>query len=287
MSRSIASILLLSLAVAASPLVSGCSGSADLEDLAPIDEATDDVVSVSKLLGSYSEGRGLYASISFTQTKVSGKKQNRFEAKRIVQCVTAPCPAVDVSGRWYTRSGTLSLYPEGGSTETYKTKLVDRTLTLSNKSGLEIAKLTKAIPAPTDVPAILAKHGVPKMRVEIDPNEVTNQASATGVTTKFAAALDKSLGLFLTEASALKGTANEFADDLQSECGSTDLVRCLANAPRTSVRLLGLSDDTAPHGESAAASWVFVFFVDDFTDHAYFAVVPKKGNEAAYVYAFN
>lgn len=53
------------------------------------------------------------------------------------------------------------------------------------------------------------------------------------------------------------------------------------------IRLLNDGDDSAPQGEDPKDAWVFAFFVGDFTDHGYSAVIDKKGQQAPYVYAFN
>ncbi|MDF2695658.1 MAG: hypothetical protein K0S65_4041 [Labilithrix sp.] len=280
-------VLFAALSFASVPFFAGCAADASDEEVAPVDEATDDVVSVSKLLGQYIEGQGRYASLSLSQVTENGRRTNRYEGKQIVQCTRAPCPTVAVHGKWFASKTSLTLYPEGQPRESYKAALDGTKLTLTNAQGVHIAELTKAVPAPNGVGAALQKHGVPNMRVEIDAAEIAKQASAPGVTVSFDAAIDQALELFLTDQGALRGTTDEFADDLQEECGAnTDLVLCLANAPRTYIRLQKLEDETAPGGESANEAWVFVFFVEDFTDHGYFAVIDKKG-QGAHVYAFN
>jgi hypothetical protein len=279
-------VLISSALVVGGSFAAGCAADTE-EELSPVDEASADLVSVNKLLGRFEEGRGRYASLVFSQKLEAGRKVNRFEGKQVVQCVTAPCPQVDVSGKWFARSSTLSLYPENGPRETFKANIVENKLTLDNAQGVRVGELTKAIPAPNDVATALNKHGVPNMKVEIEQAEVALQASKPGVTVSFADAVDKAIELFLTEEDGLRGTTGEFAEDLAEECGgNTDLVRCLANAPRTSIRLQKLTDETAPYGDDAKDAWVFVFYVDDFTDHGYFSVIAKDGS-GSYAYSFN
>ena len=286
------SLRALSLAVMLSSpmLAAGCAADTSDDEIPAIDESTEDVVSASKLVGEYGEGRGRFASMALRQLTEGGRRTNRFEAQQIVQCVQAPCPTVAVSGKWFARSGSLTLYPEGQPRETYKVTLDGRKLSFTDARGVRVAELERRIPAPGGVTEALARHGVPRMKAEIEEVEVAAQEGAQGVEVKFPEAFDQALELFLSDTEGgLPSTVAEFEDDLREECGQgADLVRCLANSPSTSVRLQKRSDDTAPYGEGAEASWVIVFSLSHFTDHGYFAVVPKKhGGEAPYVYAFN
>ncbi len=280
------SIALCAALALGSSLVTGCAADTT-DEIAAVDEATADLSSVSKLLGQYAEGSGRYASLSLTQVTENGKRVNRYVGKQVVQCVRAPCPQVDVGGRWFASASSLTLYPNGQPRESYKVKLEGTKLTLSNAQGVSIAELNKVVAAPPEIASALQRHGVPNMKVDIDPAEIAAQAAEAGELMPFATALDSALEMFLTDDAALKGTTQEFADSLTEECGSnTDLVRCLANSPRTKIHLMTRASDGAPEGESVSDAWIFEFFVDDFTDHGYYAIVPKT-DDMPYVYAFN
>lgn len=276
----------ITLSLGTTPFLAGCAVD-EASEIVAVDEGTADLSAASKLLGEYGSGRGRYASLSLTQETVNGKRVNRFAAKQIVQCVKAPCPTLDVGGKWFAKDSTLTLYPTDAPRESYKFSQTGEKLTLKDAKGVAIAALEKVVPAAPNVASALKKHGVPNMSVEIDSAEVAKQSFAPGVKVKFDSALDKALDLFLTSDEALRGNVGEFEDDLKEECGAkADLVLCLANDSRTSIRLAKLGEDSAPYGETANEDWVFVFFVDDFTDHGYYAIVPKDGG-AASVYAFN
>jgi hypothetical protein len=273
-----------SIVVALAVSVGGCAEQSALED---ITEGSDDVVSAAQLAGSYSDGKGRLATLSLLQVRSEGRTTNQYEAERIVQCARPPCPTVTVKGKWFTRDGVLTFFPDGGGSETFRTTLLDRTLSLFDGNGVLVTQLTRQLPSPEGIAASLAKHGVPQMRTEIDDNEVNAQARRPGVEVAFREAFDLALELFLTDESALLANALHFEEDLRDECGmKADLVRCLANAPRTSVSLMPRGE-TAPFGESPDEAWVITFFVDDFTDHGYFAIVPQKRDQAPHIYAFN
>jgi hypothetical protein len=269
------------------PAAAGCAADT-ADEIAAIDESTADVVSVSKLIGRYESGTGRFASLTFSQVAEGGRRSNRYEGKQIVQCTRAPCPTTAVSGKWFAAGSSLTLYPTNQPRESYKATLSGTSLLLEDAAGTDIAELTKVIPAAGGIAEALAKHGVPNMTSEIDEAEADKQGAAPGVVVSFADALDKALEMFLTDESALRGNVAEFEDDLREECGAAaDLVLCLANAPRTTIRLMTLEGDTAPWGDDPKEAWVFEFFVDDFTDHGYYAVIPKNGDAGAHVYAFN
>jgi hypothetical protein len=272
---------------------SGCSASpaGDGEDLPPVAEGSDDITAHAKLLGSYEDGRGRFASLALDQTTIGGKRKNLFVASEVVQCVRAPCPPLEVKGSWYARGTTLTLYPASGPSLTYKATLQGDRLTLVDARGTEIAQLTKKPPAVAGVAEALRKHGVEKLRASIDGKEVTAQGAAAGVTVTFADAVDKAIGLFLSDESGLAGYVAEmdpsWLDDVS--CGSAPAgakrVTCVANAS-ASLSLLARRDTTPPHGETTTDAWIFVFS-DGLSDDGYYAVVPKKGNEAPYIYNFN
>jgi hypothetical protein len=275
---------LSSIVIVVAAAIGGCGSDGSLD---PIGEGNADVVSAQKLAGVYKDGEGQLSALNLAQVEVEGRKTNRYEAERIVQCVRAPCPTVTIKGKWFARDDTMTLYPDSGFRETYRVKLEGRKLALFDADDVLVAELTRQIPAPAGIQEILARHGVPEMRSEIDGNELDAQERAPGLEVKFSEAFDAAVKLFLTEESGLAGNAFEFEDELREECGdNADLVRCLANSPRTSVSLMK-RDETAPDGESPRSAWVITFFVDDFTDHGYYAIVPKKRGEAPYVYAFN
>lgn len=268
----------------------GCaSPSADPDDLAPVGEGDGEMTSVSALVGSYGEGKGRFASLVLAQTTEGGTRRNTFEAEQIVQCVRAPCPTVNVKGRWFARGTTLSLYPEGDAALTFRTKIQGDSLVLSDKNGTAIAELVKQPAAVPGVAEALAKYGVSKMKVKIEPSEVNAQAGAPGVTKKFAEAVDTAVSLFLHDAES--GLASWVAEqdpaDLEA-CGREPAgekrVACVANTG-ASVRLLGRSESPPGEGD-VATEWVLVFS-DGRSDYGYFAIVPKKGNGAASIYAFN
>ncbi len=272
-------------AICLSLVLVGCSEGGSGID--PVEEGTAEVSAASKLVGSYKEGKGKLSSLTLAQPEVEGRKTNRYELEQFVQCVRAPCPTLTVKGKWFARGETITFYPDHGARETYRVALEGRTLSLADDDEVVVAELVRQIPAPTGIVETLAKYRVPEMRSEIDGNEVDAQERGRGIEVKFAEAFDTGVRLFLTQESGLAGTALEFEDDLREQCGDqTDLVRCLANSPRTSVSLMALRE-SAPGGESPRDAWILTFFVDDFTDHGYYAVVPKRRGEEPFVYAFN
>ncbi len=268
--------------------LSGCGGAGEDSELAPVEESQDELQTASKLVGDYTDGRGRYASLSLLQVSERGRKVNKFDAEQIVQCVRAPCPTIKLAGKWFARGSDLTLYPEGRDRMTFRVKLDEGKLTLKDSRGVDVAELTKAVPAPPGVEDILSRHRVPNMSVKIDQAEVDAQQRASGVTVKFKDALDKAVELFLTDREGLKGVLEGMEDDARSQCsGQTDLVRCIANSNETSVSLLKRSDESAPQGETAADGWVIVFFTGGFTDHGYYAVISKTQAGEGSIYNFN
>lgn len=262
----------------------GCSATAADDSIAPVDEASADVVSVSNLIGEYRDGRGRFASLTLSQATEGGKKTNQFQAEVIVQCVTAPCPTQPMKGKWFARQKSLTLYPESGSSETYSAELANSKLTLENARGTQIGELTKVGSAgPSEYGDILSKHGVPRMSVNIDPAEVARQPGSV----PFAQVFEQALGLFLGDPEGLPQNTEVFADELSDRCPDQDFSLCLANDPGARVTLRSVDEGRAPQSEDPKNAWILEFFVDHFTDHVYYVVVDKKGKEPAYIYAFN
>jgi hypothetical protein len=279
---------ILAVSVVSLAALSGCGGAGDDPELSPVEESQDELQTAAKLVGDYTEGRGRYASLSLLQVSERGRKVNKFEAEQIVQCVRAPCPTMKLAGKWFARGSDLTLYPEGRDRMTFRVKLDEGKLTLKDARGVDVAELTKAVPAPSGVEEILSRHRVPNMKVQIDQAEVDAQQRASGVMVKFKDALDKAVELFLTDEQGLKGNIQGMEDDVREQCsGQRDLVRCIANDPQTSVSLLKRSDESAPQGETAADGWVIVFFTSSFTDHGYYAVISKSQAGEASIYNFN
>lgn len=277
--------------VAAAVLAVACSSSSASEDLDPVDEATADVVSASKLVGEYHQGRGRFATLSLQRNRENGRLVNRFEAQRFLQCAETTCPTVTVKGRWFARGSSFSLYPENEPRETYRASLAqeDEKLTLSNAQGVKIVELVRKPVLSAEIEQILAEKGIPKMTVDISAPDLAAQSATPGVEVPFGEAFRTSIDLFLHDEAALSSTVAEFEDEVREHCGAeVDLVLCIANSPDSSVYLHKIGDETAPDGESAEDAWVFSFFAGNLTDHGYFAIVPKKrSGGGAYIYAFN
>ena len=263
------------------------------DDVAAVTPAEDDFTSASKLVGRYRNGRGVFAALDLEQVEVDGKRKNQFRANRVEQCASSSCPSVDVRGSWYARSGRITFYFEDGDQLSATVSLRDGVLQLKNARGTVIAKLDKALVAEPNIGEVLARYGVPEMTVEISPKDI-----AAHETTKisFDQAFDKAVDLFVNdEEGGLHETTSEHdLDELGEFCASgsaatrAEGVLCLANRSTTSVHLLPPDDEeTPPYGESPSDYWIFNFYVADFTDHGYFAVIAKDGSEESYIYAFN
>jgi len=279
------------LAAASLVLVAACAGSSSDGDdaLAPVAEGTNDITASSKLAGDYADGKGHFASLSLARKIVSGKTQNAFAAKVIVQCVRAPCPAIDMKGRWFAHGTTLTLYPENESAVSYTAKLDGTTLTLSDSHHTALAELTKQAAIPKSVTDALAKYGATKMKTTIAQADIDAQSSPASKVS-FASAVDTAVKMFLTDEAALPGYIPDMdADEIaQLGCKSAtkaDMPKCIANAAGASIRLMA-KDESPPEDGDVAKDWVFELS-DGMSDYGYYAVIPRDGAGEPQIYSFN
>lgn len=277
--------------VALAATVPACAAASD-DSAGDVDvEAIADELTSAQIAGEYQQGRGMFTNLSLKRERANGRLRNTFEADEVVVCVRAPCPVIHLTGKWYAARDFLQLSPEGQPRRVFKTKLTSgKYLSLSNASGVEMAKLTKVQPRTGGVDAILAAHGVPRISLDLPADEATRQAAAHPSTVGFEAALDKALTSFLQDGddpeSPLGLVSDIDDDDPCKKATDRETVKCFLNDPRTELGMLKMGE-SAEHGESVGDYWIFTVYIDHLSDHGHWAIVDRKGAEATYNYGFN
>lgn len=287
--RSILAASLFPLAFAA---INGCS-SASEDDVALADGAGEEVKAGDPILGAY-EGTGIFPALELV--RASNGKQT-FTAKQQVQCITAPCPAAPLDGTWGVRKGnTLRLTVSGGSVLSYGYTLSadGRTLVLSN-DGNQVAKLTKKGGSSNgSLATTLAKHGVPNLTIEVDPNESAAQATAHPGSVTFEAAVDRALTAYFSSTGdgPIELTKNAIENEwVSGACaGISDAKKatvCLVNNAGSTLNILPRGE-SSPQGDEIEQNWVFALWIADegWGDHGVYAVVPRDGSPA-WTFTFN
>lgn len=279
---------LLALALAAAPLVVGCAASSD-ETTSPESEAEDEITA-SQLTGDYGQGRGLYTRLELTRVKEGGRWRNVFEADQVVACVRAPCPAIHVSGSWFASKTFLRLYPQGQPSIAFTAKLTNKTLSLKDAQGHELAVLQRVVAPASNIAAMLAARGISKITVDLPATEAARQAEKHPSAVSFEAALEKALDSFLNDGDDPEsplGIASEVdSDDACHRSTPKATLECFLNDPEATLGMLEVGQ-SAEHGEKVSDAWIFTVYIGKLSDHGHWAVVDRKGVEATYNYGFN
>lgn len=139
---------------------------------------------------------------------------------------------------------------------------------------------------------ILRQAGLPTMTVKAPPATAAAQARLPGNRISFEKALDLALGSILTDQSSAETPVSLFENEFYGENYTDELVKFL-NAPGTTLALVngdepveGAAWYPAEDGESIEQNWIFSLSIPSFSDHLFWAVVPRNG-EAPFSYGFN
>ena len=155
---------------------------------------------------------------------------------------------------------------------------------------------TPAIPpveAPTTeskIATILKQAGISKLTVDVPTEAVAAQATFAGNRVSFEKAFGQAVESFLTDADDIESPRSLFGDEFEN--GDAKLKEYL-NDPASKISLVqadermdGASWYPAEHGESVEKNWIFALRIPGFSDHLFWAIIPRNG-EAPYNYGFN
>ncbi|MEC9466729.1 MAG: hypothetical protein VX834_13145 [Myxococcota bacterium] len=140
------------------------------------------------------------------------------------------------------------------------------------------------------VAVVLERAGVGELVTVIDEDAVVAQAKTPGNKVSFEKALADALTSFLTDDDDIESPLSLMSDGY--DYPGEQLIEFF-NDGSTKLQLVNsdMMDAEggaypAEHGESIADHWVFALSIPQYSDHLYWAIVPRDG-EPAYNYGFN
>jgi len=158
------------------------------------------------------------------------------------------------------------------------------------------SSLTPAPSAPaiasteTRIQNVLKHHGLPNISVDISTTVVAAQSTLPGNTVSFEKAFGKAIHSFLNSSDDIESPLSLFENEFENP--ATRLMEFL-NASTAQISLVegneyvdGASWYPAENGEDVESNWIFALKINNFSDHLFWAVVPRNG-EAPYNYGFN
>ncbi len=144
----------------------------------------------------------------------------------------------------------------------------------------------------TKVASVLRQAGLANTTVRFSDAAAAAQAQAPGNQVSFEKALGLAIESFLSDNDSSETPVALFENEFYGEDYASKLVEFM-NVPGTTVDLVE-SDDVvegatwypAEHGDSIKDNWIFMLSIPAFSDHLYWAMVPRNG-EAPFNYGFN
>ena len=140
------------------------------------------------------------------------------------------------------------------------------------------------------IATVLDRAGVASLKTFMSSESIEAQAMTPGNTVSFEKALGQALESFLTDDEDIESPLS-----LMSDMFEDPSAKLLAFLNDGSTRISLVTTDAgrddhgaypAEHGESVENNWVFALTLPEFSDHLFWAIIPRNGEEP-YNYGFN
>lgn len=137
--------------------------------------------------------------------------------------------------------------------------------------------------------------GLPTLPLIISEAEVKAQLARYGGAPNFEQAFRTALTTILTNGEDIESPLSLFREEFSSDPDIAGTLKGYLNRPTARLALIRMADfdeDTQQfippeHGETLEDGWAFGLHIGDFSDHGYWAIVPRPSPSTGYIYGFN
>ena len=155
------------------------------------------------------------------------------------------------------------------------------------------------VPAPETFEQMLARvageAGLSTLPLIITEAEVKAQLARYGGSTNFEQAFRTALTTILTNGEDIESPLALFREEYPNDPNVAGTLKGYLNRSTARLALIRIADfdeDTQQffppeHGETLEDGWAFSLYIGDFSDHGYWAIIPRPNPSTGYIYGFN